>query len=155
MRKKTLVSDAYKTDISDKIPVSSSVNIMRFIQRLSCVLLILYLFLGFLLAFYVFDISLVFSDAASDHAFVHVAQVRNDRTASLSSSSPSNSFLSFVVSHATDVPFAVWLFLFLIFYLQGFCLLLAFTKPNPKQFLSTPIFFLRREKLDGIGVLSM
>jgi len=125
---------------------------MRFRQRLSCLLLFLYLLSGFVVAFYVLDISLAFSDAASDHALDHLAPPLEidgaASTSSLSSGSSSSmrSAFSLISFHATDVPFAVWLFLALIFYLQGFCLLLAFTKPNPKQFLTTPIFLLLSRK---------
>ena len=135
---------------------------MRFRQRLSSLLLFLYLLSGFVVALYVFDISLAFSDVATNHALVHVAPPIEPNAAdsvspppevdgsffssSSSSSSSKRSFISLIAAHLTDVPFAVWLFLTLVFYLQGFCLLLAFTKPNPKQFLTTPLFPLLSRK---------
>ena len=127
---------------------------MRFRQRFSSVLLFLYLLTGFVIAFYVFDISNAFSDAATNHALVHIDPPSNanvadhlspsleyDRSSSSLSSSSKRFFLA-IATHLTDVPFSVWMCLTLIFYLQGFCLLLALTKPNPKQFLTTPLILL-------------
>ena len=111
---------------------------MRFRKRFFWILLFIYLALGFLIAYYFFELSPTFADAAADHALQHL-QPPPPHTASSSST-----FFGTAVQHLTDVPLTVWVLLILIFYSQGFCLLLACTKPNPRLFLSTPFIFMTK-----------
>lgn len=55
--------------------------------------------------------------------------------------------ISRLTKHLTDIPFLVWIAIISLFYLAGFLLLLACTKQNPKQFLTTPIYVLINSKL--------
>lgn len=110
---------------------------MRFRQRFFWIVLFLYLALGFFIAYYFFELSSTFADAAADHALQHLQPPPPQ-----ASSSSSSSRFGTAVEHLTDVPLLVWVLLMLIFYCQGFFLLLACTKPSPGQFLTTPFVFL-------------
>ena len=113
---------------------------LRFRQRVCWTILAIYLFAAFFAVFCLFgDFHSAYITSAADHALEHRVIPPGSTSGSTSATSSSSNH---IFNHITDVPFAVWLFLIFVFYAQGFVILLACTKSNPKQFLSTPIFLI-------------
>ncbi|RUS76073.1 hypothetical protein EGW08_016147 [Elysia chlorotica] len=108
---------------------------MKFRQRMAWLLLVLFLSFSCACAYYVFEINNHFNHMAIEH-------VRSEHGGDVKA----GTFLE----HATHLPLAVWLLIFLLPYLQVFGLLLACTRPEPKMslaFLWPGNLFVRSQKL--------
>ena len=91
---------------------------MKFRQRIAWLAVILYLTASFGFVYYIFEINDHFNSFALDHVRTYHDGNR-----------------AFVVlslwHHATDIPLAIWLIIFLLPYLQIFGMLLAWTRVEP------------------------
>ena len=92
--------------------------LMKFRQRIAWLAVILYLTASFGFVYYIFEINDHFNSFALDHVRTY-----------------HNGNRAFVVlslwHHATDIPLAIWLIIFLLPYLQIFGMLLAWTRVEP------------------------
>ena len=92
--------------------------LMKFRQRIAWLAVILYLTASFGFVYYIFEINDHFNSFALDHVRTY-----------------HNGNRAFVVLslwyHATDIPLAIWLIIFLLPYLQIFGMLLAWTRVEP------------------------
>ncbi|KAI8788762.1 transmembrane protein 251 [Biomphalaria glabrata] len=94
---------------------------MKFRQRMAWILLTLFLTASFAFAYYLFEINDHFNTMAVEHVQIeHGGDIK------------AGTFLE----HATHLPLAVWLLIFLLPYLQVFGLLLACTRPEPRLSLA-------------------
>jgi len=94
---------------------------MNFRQRLAWLLLFIYLILTGWLVYYIFDVSEHYSKLALNH-------LQNAHGQEITPSI----WQSNIMSHFMDVPFVVWFLLGALPYIQGFCLLYACTRPEPR-----------------------
>ena len=109
---------------------------MNFRQRISWLLVVLYLAGTGACVYYIFEISDMFNVYALDHVnkfhkpAAVVLEGRQDQQALGVTEAADKTESIFV--HVTDIPLAVWMIICLIPYLQIFAMLMACTKPNPQ-----------------------
>ena len=115
---------------------------MKFRQRVSWLLVAMYLAATCGVVYYIFELSDSFNSLALDH-------MEKYHSASASRDDGWSSWLGGIGSaiwHLTDIPLTVWFIILVFPYLQVFCMLLACTKPEPRLSLAYlwPIYvFLR------------
>ncbi|KAJ8045108.1 hypothetical protein HOLleu_08040 [Holothuria leucospilota] len=96
---------------------------MNFRQRISWLLVALFLFLSFVIVYYLFEIS----DQYNSFALTHISKFESD----LSKDPNSVTIEQSVKRKLFSLPFWAWLIILLLPYLQIFCLLVACTKNDP------------------------
>ncbi|GAB1600544.1 transmembrane protein 251-A-like [Argonauta hians] len=111
---------------------------MKFRQRIAWIALVVYLSITCALTYYAFEINEKYTKYAINHSTkFHLEQklrrkIGIGKNMIMEMNSSETSVLHQMFSHLTDIPFVIWIVLFIIPYFQVFFLLLACTKPDPR-----------------------
>ena len=103
------------------------------------ILVVLFLAITCGIVYYIFEISEQFNILALEH-------VQKYHNTDKELTKNSKRFLTRMWNHLMDIPLAFWFLLFMVPYIQVFCMLLACTKPQPQFSLAYlwPIYFFIR-----------